>query len=104
MLKNGLLFCLLIYLQWFLSSDCPALNVSSETNKSNQGAVFEEDVELSCPTGHKFHLEKYSENRSLTLTCGKDQQWYIKEEKLVAIPECRGMSSFAEKQNIHWEY
>ncbi|XP_052236179.1 CUB and sushi domain-containing protein 1-like [Dreissena polymorpha] len=71
------------------ATDCPALNVSSETNKSNQGAVFEEDVELSCPTGHKFHLEKYSENRSLTLTCGKDQQWYIKEEKLVAIPECR---------------
>ena len=85
----GHIYTLVVSDQLYLSilSDCPALNVSPETIKSSDSTYFDETVKLDCPTGYKFHLEKYSENRSLTLTCSGE--WYIGNDALVAIPECR---------------
>ena len=89
------LFLMVIIL---MISDCPDLHVSPETLKSTQSTYFDETVQLECPTGYTFHLEKYSENRSLTLKCSGE--WLIGNDAVVEIPECR--SKYTYFSNIRY--
>ncbi|XP_052786630.1 uncharacterized protein LOC128221951 [Mya arenaria] len=69
-------------------ADCPMLDVSEQTKMNKNTTYFDEDVLLTCPTGYDFHLEKYASRTSLTLRCTKGS-WYIDDDKLAAIPECK---------------
>ncbi|XP_052814812.1 uncharacterized protein LOC128241762 isoform X2 [Mya arenaria] len=69
-------------------ADCPMLDVSEQTEINKNTTYFDEDVLLTCPTGYDFHLEKYAPRASLTLRCTKGS-WYIDDDKLAAIPECK---------------
>ncbi|XP_052814685.1 uncharacterized protein LOC128241685 isoform X2 [Mya arenaria] len=69
-------------------ADCPMLDVSEQTEMNKNTNYFDEDVLLTCTTGYDFHLEKYAPRASLTLRCTKGS-WYIDDDKLAAIPECK---------------
>ncbi|XP_053393496.1 uncharacterized protein LOC123562448 isoform X3 [Mercenaria mercenaria] len=68
-------------------TDCEALDVSAETIKSTNMTYFWENVELSCPIGYKFHMEKYFDMEIVTLRC--DSMWEIDGEDPGAIAECQ---------------
>ncbi|WAQ95236.1 FBP1-like protein [Mya arenaria] len=81
------------------SDDCPMLDVSEQTKMNKNTTYFDEDVLLTCPTGYDFHLEKYASRTSLTLRCTKGS-WYIDDDKLAAIPECKTTSCNALPDNL----
>ncbi|XP_053393488.1 uncharacterized protein LOC123564875 isoform X1 [Mercenaria mercenaria] len=68
-------------------TDCVDLNVSAETIKSTNMTYFWENVELSCPTGFRYHMKKYFDMDIVTLRC--DSMWEIDGEDPGAIPECQ---------------
>ncbi|WAQ95238.1 FBP1-like protein [Mya arenaria] len=69
-------------------ADCPALKVSEQTELNKNTSYFNEDVLLTCSTGYDFNLEKYALRESLTLRCTQGS-WYIDDDKLATIPECK---------------
>lgn len=78
--------------------DCENLKVSEETEKDTNMTYFKEDVVISCPTGYKFHMEKYHNVETVTLACDPTNfgysngpgMWTIDGKSPGAIPECQG--------------